>query len=58
MDLDRPITTREYEQAVEWLEEFGLSEGWTQDPREAPERFRPDFNRETPFEAWTGVSPQ
>ncbi|MGA1794620.1 MAG: radical SAM protein [bacterium] len=29
-ELSRPITAREYEEALQWLEESGLTEGWRQ----------------------------
>lgn len=30
-DIDRKITDEEYDEAAEWLEEFGLENGWVQD---------------------------
>ncbi|MGA1844937.1 MAG: radical SAM protein, partial [bacterium] len=29
-DLNRPINAGEYEDALRWLEEYGLTEGWQQ----------------------------
>jgi len=29
--IDRKITAAEYDRAVEWLEEFGLENGWVQE---------------------------
>lgn len=54
-DLVRPLHKAEYMDAMHALQEFGLTRGWTQDYREAPLRFRPDFDEEEPFEEWTGV---
>lgn len=48
--LTRRIRPREYDEVLEWLVEFGLTEGWSQDLDEAPEYYRPDFSDATrPF---------
>lgn len=46
--LSRKIRLREYEQAIELLEKYGLENGWVQE-LEASETYRPDFERSTPF---------
>ncbi len=48
--LGRPITSAEHEEALRFLEEAGLENGWVQD-LEAPGIYRPDFERPGhPFE--------
>jgi len=48
--LGRPITPAEHEEALRFLEEAGLENGWVQD-LEAPASYRPDFERPGhPFE--------
>ena len=51
-ELRRSVRRSEYAEALRALEEFGLSRGWSQDYREAPLRFRPDFEDDAPFEEW------
>jgi putative pyruvate formate lyase activating enzyme len=46
--LDRPLTAREYEEAVGHLEMLGLPEGWVQE-LDASKCFTPDFTRDEPF---------
>lgn len=46
--LSRPIRSREYERALEWLERFGLENGWIQD-YSSKDYYCPDFEREQPF---------
>jgi len=45
---NRPLTDREYGQLLEWLEDFGIEEGFIQEPGE-DESWWPDFGRPNPF---------
>jgi len=47
--LERPITVREYEQALALVEQFGLENVWAQ-ALESRENYCPDFERDHPFE--------
>lgn len=47
--LSRSIRVREYEKALEWLDRFGLENGWVQD-YSSRDYYCPDFEREHPFE--------
>lgn len=47
--LSRGLRESEYAKAVDSLEEFGLTAGFTQDWRESPGAWLPDFDRERPF---------
>ena len=47
--LSRKIREREYEKAVALLEKYGLENGWIQEFAGTPETYRPDFEREKPF---------
>lgn len=46
--LDRKIRASEYDKAVSLLDKFGLKNGWVQE-MEASETYRPDFEKEKPF---------
>jgi len=48
--LSRPIREREYERVLEWLDRYGLENGWIQD-FSSRDYYCPDFEREHPFEA-------
>jgi putative pyruvate formate lyase activating enzyme len=47
----RPLSPAEYDQALTWLSEFGIEEGFCQErPSGAPDRdWLPDFSRPNPF---------
>jgi len=47
--LSRTLRAREYESAVEALEELGMGNGWTQDWKESPGSWVPDFRQDKPF---------
>jgi len=47
--LSRVLREAEYDRALAALEEAGLTAGFTQDPREAPAAWLPDFDRGNPF---------
>jgi len=47
--LGRSITREEYSRVVEEMEELGMFNGWIQE-FESSEFYRPDFNRQHPFE--------
>jgi putative pyruvate formate lyase activating enzyme len=47
--LDRSLYRSEYESVVELMEELGFRNGWIQD-MDSFQNYRPDFNREHPFE--------
>lgn len=47
--LSRTLRPREYEAAVEALGDSGLSLGWTQDLKESPGSWVPDFEKDRPF---------
>lgn len=47
--ISRPISHREYEKVLEWLEKFGLENGWVQE-HSSKDYYRPDFEKEEPFE--------
>lgn len=49
-ELARRITAAEYNEALEAFADAGLENGWAQEPREAPESYRPDFRESHPFE--------
>ena len=42
--LSRPVSEREYERALDWLEEFGIEDGFTQEPDSAKTEYTPDFD--------------
>jgi putative pyruvate formate lyase activating enzyme len=46
--VSRPINPREYEKVLEWLDCFGLENGWVQD-YSSKDYYCPDFEREQPF---------
>ena len=48
--LNRRLAGREYSRAAELLEHLRLENGWAQEPEESPDCYRPDFDRESPFE--------
>ncbi len=48
-DLDRPVTRREYDEAVALLDEYGFENGWVQ-ALESRENYCPDFTRPDPFQ--------
>ena len=43
------IPEREYEKLLGWLEEFGIEEGFLQEPEAADDEWIPDFSRLNPF---------
>lgn len=47
--ISRPISHREYEKVLEWLDEFGLEKGWVQH-HSSRDYYRPDFDKDEPFE--------
>lgn len=48
--LDRPLTSAEYQEVLELMEELGFENGWVQD-LESRDCYRPDFvRRDKPFE--------
>ncbi|MBI4745429.1 MAG: radical SAM protein [Deltaproteobacteria bacterium] len=47
--ISRPISSREYEKALEWLDSFGLEKGWVQE-HSSRDYYRPDFGKKEPFE--------
>lgn len=47
--LSRKIRTREYEQAIDLLEKYGLENGWVQE-MEATDVYKPNFEKEQPFD--------
>ncbi len=47
--LSRPIGQREYEKVLEWLDRFGLENGWVQD-YSSKDYYCPDFKKSQPFE--------
>lgn len=55
--LSRKLRHREYEAAVEALEELGLEQGWVQDWEGSPDAWVPDFGRDRPFRESEGVGP-
>ncbi|NLP06386.1 radical SAM protein [Candidatus Fermentibacteria bacterium] len=50
--LSRRLREREYEAALEALEEAGLREGFVQDPLSSPGEYLPDFDRANPFDRY------
>ena len=48
-ELARTITDAEYEEALDAFLEAGLENGWAQEPQQAPDSYRPDFQEEHPF---------
>ncbi len=46
--LSRSLREREYEKVLEWLDSFGLENGWVQD-YSSRAYYCPDFEREQPF---------
>lgn len=48
-ELDRMITSREYEGVVRTMEELGFRNGWLQHP-ESCRNYKPDFREKHPFE--------
>jgi putative pyruvate formate lyase activating enzyme len=47
--LGRTVTAKEYRQVTEEMERLGFTRGWIQEAA-SHEHYRPDFNREHPFE--------
>jgi putative pyruvate formate lyase activating enzyme len=47
--LNRLVTREEYRQVVKAMEDLGFYNGWIQEP-ESSQTYRPDFNRDHPFE--------
>lgn len=47
--LSRKIRSSEYDKVLELLDKYGLENGWVQE-LEAPDVYRPDFTRDTPFD--------
>jgi putative pyruvate formate lyase activating enzyme len=56
--LSRKLRRREYEAAVEALEDLGMAEGWTQDWKESPDSWVPDFDMREPFGTETEDCPR
>jgi putative pyruvate formate lyase activating enzyme len=50
--LTRGISAREYDLVKREMEALGMFKGWHQD-FESPGHYRPDFNRDHPFEGRT-----
>ena len=48
-ELNRKITTQEYQEAVDLVEKLGIENGWLQD-MESTDSYRPDFTDGKPFE--------
>jgi putative pyruvate formate lyase activating enzyme len=48
-ELRRPITAEEYDEALDGFTDAGLENGWAQDVQQAPDTFRPDFSKNSPF---------
>ncbi len=42
--LSRPVSAKEYEKALDWLEEFGIEDGFTQEPDSASSGYTPVFD--------------
>ncbi len=47
--ISRPIGQREYEKVLQWLERFGLENGWVQD-YSSKDYYCPDFEKDQPFQ--------
>lgn len=47
-DLNRPLTRQEYSRAVDFLDEFGLHNGWVQEFTSI-QHYMPDFRKPDPF---------
>lgn len=59
--LSRPVSAKEYEKALDWLEEFGIEDGFTQEPDSASSGYTPVFDLQgveavLPEKHATGVS--
>ena len=46
--ISRPISFLEYEKVLEWLDSFGLENGWMQEPS-SRDFYQPDFDKDNPF---------
>ncbi|MBF8251543.1 MAG: Radical SAM domain protein [Deltaproteobacteria bacterium] len=46
--ISRPISFSEYEKALEWLDSFGLENGWMQE-HSSRDFYQPDFDKDKPF---------
>lgn len=50
--LSRTITVAEYDAALDAFADAGLQYGWSQEPRDAPDTYRPDFTADNhPFKS-------
>lgn len=47
--LSRKIRPSEYAAVLDWLDKYGLENGWVQE-LESSDTYRPDFTRKTPFD--------
>jgi putative pyruvate formate lyase activating enzyme len=48
--LEERVGAREWDAVMACLDKLGMENGWVQDPNEAPDSYRPDFeNRRDPF---------
>ncbi len=47
--VSRPVSHREYERVLDWLDRFGLENGWVQE-HTSRDYYRPDFDKDEPFE--------
>jgi len=47
--LSRPVTENEYEMALNWLDIYGIENGWAQE-YSSKDYYRPDFCGDEPFE--------
>ena len=48
-EINRKITSQEYQQVADLVEKLGIENGWLQD-MDSSETYRPDFTDEHPFE--------
>jgi len=46
--ISRPISFLEYEKVLEWLDSFGLENGWMQE-HSSRDFYQPDFDKDNPF---------
>jgi putative pyruvate formate lyase activating enzyme len=54
--ISRKVRAREYAEVLDWVEEFGFENGWTQEFA-APDVGRPDFASAAPFTWEGGLAP-
>lgn len=48
-ELSRKITPAEYDAVHEMMEDLGMTQGFYQNPDEAPDNYQPDFDHDHPF---------